>query len=140
METIDEIEARVLGELEEAGQTPIDLMLNTIVRPTGAAGELQNFVRAVRNLIDNGFVRMSFESGRPEKLRPLAIEESQKIAAGIGDQLEFDVRDRYWRPNRDIVPYILITDEGRAKASGILKERGFEWYIPERRDRLPRRD
>lgn len=140
METIDEIEARILGEIEEAGQTVVDLMLNTIIRPTGLAGELRNFVQALGNLVDKGLVRMSFHSGRPEKLRPLSIEESHRVVSAIGSQLDFDKRDRHWKPNRDPVPYILITSEGRVKASEILNERGFEWYIPERRDRLPRGD
>lgn len=140
METIDEIEARIMGELEEAGQTGIDLMLNTIVRPTGAAIELQNYVHALGNLVEQGLARMSFESGRPQKLRPLSIEESRRVVADIIGQLNFDAGDRYWRPSRKPVPYILITAEGRMKAAEILNERGFEWYIPERRDRLPREE
>ena len=129
---IEEIAARTLSELEEAGEENIPTILNTIFAPTGEAWEKDGLIEAVNVLITQGLARMAFERDESGRLVDASREESIDILDGISKTLSFDVERSLWT-DQDILsedyPDLVVTDAGWEKSRKILEERGYQWWL-----------
>ena len=129
---IDEIEKRILSELQEAGEENIAAMINTIIDPTGNADETTSMQAAVENLVRAGLVKIAFSADATRKLVPLSADESLAISVKIATFLRFRTSDNHWTWSQNMKPHIVVTPSGRVRADGVLEERGYQWWRPKK--------
>lgn len=129
---IEEVAARTLSELEEAGEENIPTILNTIFAPTGEAWEKDRLIEAVSGLITQGFARMAFERDESGRLVDATPEESVDILDSISKTLSFDVERSLWTDKNILsedYPDLVVTEAGWEKSREILEERGYRWWL-----------
>jgi hypothetical protein len=132
---LSELEFRILSELEEAGAEDVVTMMVTVMQPTGDVGEVHDMQRALENLVQVDFVRMSMDRDASKRLRRLSKAESLDVIADLQSGLRFDGDQRSWKDTRHTgppygspFPYIVATEIGKEKAFEILDERGYQWW------------
>lgn len=118
---------RILAELEEAGEENISSMLNTIVMPSGDRSELATYATALAQLVEQGLVRVEFESD--ENSTPLQQAGAADIIRDLDHHLHFSGEDGEWGfIDTERTPVIIGTDSGLARAEAILEDRGYQWW------------
>ncbi len=129
---INEMEMRIAVELEESGQENIAAMVNTIIAPTGDAGEIAMMRDALDHMVRGGLVTMALDPGPGKKLVRLEVDDSLALVDRIEALLRFRASDRHWTFATDERPNIIATEAGRKKGFEILDERGYQWWRPKK--------
>jgi hypothetical protein len=129
------LELRILSELEEAGAEDVVTMMVTVMQSAGDVGEVHDMQRALENLVQADFIRMSMERDESKRLRRLSKTESLDVIADLRSGLRFDSDRRYWKDTRHAgppygspFPYIVATETGKENAFQILDQRGYQWW------------
>jgi hypothetical protein len=137
MIAVDELELRILAELEEAGEGDVPTIMNVVFLPVPDPNALQYYMDALRNLINRNLVRLSTSLGADHRLADLSISDSLREIEVQAGKLKFDEVERYWvdtsitgPPYGLRYPYVVITESGKAKSHQILTERGYQWWSP----------
>ena len=133
MINIQEMEARIAAELEEAGQENIAAMINTIITPSGDAAEIAMLRVCLDNMVRVASSRWRWTWAQEKDwrsfllMRSLAIHCQDRAAAPISNQrLSLDICDKR------APQYSRDAGWQRCKVSSILEERGYRWWRPER--------
>lgn len=129
---INEMERRILSELQEAGEENIAGLINTVIDPMGDMIELTRMRQALDNLVRDGLARIALSRDAARKLVPLSVEQSLEVVAKIDTFLRFRASDSHWTWSGDSKPHIVVTVEGRSRADEILDQRGYQWWRPKR--------
>jgi hypothetical protein len=129
---IQEMEARIAAELEEAGQENIAAMINTIITPSGDAAEIAMLRVCLDNMVRGGLVTMALDLGPGKRLAQLSVDGSLAIIARIEPLLRFRTSDCHWTFATNERLNILATQAGREQGFKNLEERGYQWWRPER--------
>jgi hypothetical protein len=134
---VEELELRILAELEEAGQGDVATVMNVVFLPERKADQLEPYLEALRNLVDRNDVRLSTALGLDRRLKALSIEESLNEINGQKSVLTYDPVQKYWidssisgPPYGPYYPYVVLTDVGRQKSEDVLVKRGYQWWAP----------
>lgn len=125
---LKEMSARILAELEEAGQEHVPAMLNTVAAVTGSAEEKTQYANALAMLVRDDLVRLAYDCDCQGRLVPLPKEESIVAVSRLADSLLFGASDRLWTWDGSRRPDILITSTGRKQARELIEERGYSWW------------
>jgi hypothetical protein len=126
------MEMRIAAELEEAGQENIAAMINTIIAPTGDAGEIAMMRDALDHMVRGGLVTMALDPGPGKKLVRLGVDDTLAVVARIEPLLRFRESDRHWTFATNEHPNIIATEACRNKGFEILDERGYQWWRPKK--------
>lgn len=127
MIAIEEVERRILSELQEAGEENIAAMLNTIVEPAENARQVEQLQQALENLVRADLARMSFRRD-VTRLVPLSRDESLSVLGDLQSYLRYRPSDRHWTWSEDQRPEIVATPDGLRKADEILQQYGYQWW------------
>jgi hypothetical protein len=125
---IEEVELRILCELQEAGEENVPTLLNTTMPRSGDPSELLQVQRALENLMRADLVRTAIRSNPPSKLQ--AMSKNDSLAALVDLQLSVGFRqsDQHWTGIRDPWLEIVATDAGLGRADEILQQYGYQWW------------
>jgi hypothetical protein len=132
MLAIEEVERRILSELQEAGEENIAAMLNTIVEPVENAGQVEQLQQALENLVRADLARISFRLDVASKVVPLSRDESLSILSDLPSYLRFRSSDSHWTWSRDRRPEIVAMPDGLRKSDEILQQYGYQWWRPKK--------
>lgn len=127
---INEMEGRILSELQEAGEENMAAMINTIIDPMGDMVELVQMRQALDNLVRSGLAKIALGRDATRKLAPLSVEQSLEVVSKIDSFLRFRTSDSHWTWSGESKPHIVVTAEGRSRADEILDQRGHQWWRP----------
>lgn len=125
---LKEMSARVLAELEEAGQEHVPAMLNTVAAMTGDAEEKMQYADALAMLVRDDLIKLAYECDRQGRLVPLPKDEALAAVSRLAVSLLFGTNDGLWTWVGSRRPDILITSAGRTQAKELLEERGYSWW------------
>jgi hypothetical protein len=126
---LNEAAMRILAELEEAHAENITSTMNTIFVPTGEAGELDEFKIALEQLIGSDLVNIAYSEGPNGRLQSAERQASLAAVQSLDSSVEFDSRRQLWVwDTKKPRAHILATQDGIAKAIGILEELGYQWW------------
>lgn len=128
----DEVERRILSELQEAGEENIASMINTIIDPIGSANETGSLQTALESLVRAGLVLIALGGDPTKKLVPLSPDESLAFTAKIATFLQFRASDNHWTWSQNVKPHIVVTPLGRTRADQLMQQRGYQWWRPKR--------
>lgn len=122
--SLSEVAARIISELEEAGEEYFTSTVNTITDRSGEEGEIVSSISALEELIKSGLAVL-----RHEGSQDLSAESSIELLPQLASDVSFDPEDRLWKSD-DSLPLIEIvaTERGRELAFEILDERGYQWW------------
>ena len=134
---LSETAQRILGLLEEAGEEEICLTMNTIFMPPRTEKAVDELIASLLVLVNSGYARMAQVRAPKIGLVNLDIEASIAAVLAIPTYIKFVPEGPYWVDTRsigppypDLLPNIVLTDDGFAKARQILTARGWEWWVP----------
>lgn len=128
MSRLNEAAARVLSELEEAGEENFATLLNTVFPVKGNASEVEELSNAVAELVSKGLVNVAIENGEGQSLASLSEAESRDALDGLSAKLRFG-SGKYWSWDKTFpAPYLVATKEGLVEARRLLGERGYQWW------------
>jgi hypothetical protein len=138
MITLEELELRVLAELDEAGEDYIPTLMNAVLLSTKeTSAYLDLYLNALRNLVARNLIRLSNSRGADRRLADLSISDSLGEIDRQVAKLSFDETEQYWvdtsitgPPYGPRYPYVVITESGKRKSHDILTERGYQWWSP----------
>ena len=138
MITSDEMQLRLLAELEEAHFDNTFSLLNTVIAPSGSESELTILVQATVDLVAGGKVVIGTENFYPRNEQVLTGEEAILFAKGLADWFRFDVDTNMWTTTsgdmrKERYPFVRLTKSGLEAAREILGNRGYRWWEPRRR-------
>ena len=126
---IDELQMRILGELEEAGVDSVAALINIVTNSSGMDEELFAFQSAIVGLIEARDVTCELSTRpavRDRKILP--HEEALRVARELSAFLQFKVSDRRWSFKDQRIAEIVLTAKGIAKAKAIIETRGHNWW------------
>ncbi len=131
----DELQQRILAELQEAGFDDLHGTLNTVIDPTGSSEEIDRFRDALEALTQRGLGYLNFERINTRQLVRLSQEETSDFLANLGSWFRYDREQRYWTlgngdPLIDQYPVLFLTRSGIEEANKILARRGYQWWAP----------
>jgi len=130
--SIDELQQRIVSELEEAGEQELITLLNTVADfRQGRAEEITLYRDAVHGLIGKGLVLMAPERVRGNATVEVDATRSCQMVNDVLDGLYFVEAEFYWTRTPFIYSYVVATEAGMARARAILGERGYEWWYYE---------
>ena len=141
---INEMEMRIAVELEESGQENIAAMVNTIIAPTGDAGEIAMMRDALDHMVRGGLVTMALDPGPGKKLVRLEVDDSLALVDRIEALLRFRASDRHWTFATDERPNIIATESkfstsAATNGGGRRNSGGVSLEAPNRFRSRPRR-
>ena len=125
---LKEMAARILAELEEAGQEHVPAMLNTVAATTGDAEEKTQYAAALAVLVRDDLARLAYDRDPQGWLVPLSKEESVAAVSQLADGLLFGTNDGLWTWVGSRRPDILITPAGLQQARELIEARGYSWW------------
>lgn len=128
MISLEEMERRILSELQEAGEENIAALLNTVIEPADDMGQAYQLQQALRRLVQAEFAQMALARDRIAGLKPLTSDESLALIENIPSTLEFQGNKRRWAWASGSTPQVVVTDAGQAQADKILEEQGYQWW------------
>jgi hypothetical protein len=123
-----ELEQRILTELEEAGEENIPTLINTILMPAGDPEEAASMGQALAALVNEDLVRVAIDRDKSRRWRKLSKSESLAIIAQIQDHLKFKSSGMHWTGGERPWPNIVSTAAGKTRGREILDERGYQWW------------
>ena len=140
---LSETAQRILALLEEAGEDAVSSTINTVFLPPRSAEAMDNFVTALLDLVNSGYARMAQDRDASRRLVDLDIPLSVAAVLAIPTYIQFVENppsagdDPEWVDTRSkgppyamMLPRIVLTTDGSAKADEIMTARGWEWWIP----------
>ena len=138
MMNYDELEQRVLSELEESSERDIVHLINITSPADGTSVEIDALSKALRALLGNGDISVAMQTFIPRSLTSLTAEAATALLADLGQLLKYGDYGSYWHyatldVRRDEYPTILATENGLEKARIILRARGYQWWQPNRK-------
>jgi hypothetical protein len=129
----NEMQLRLLAELEEAHWNNVFSLLNTVIVPSGDLSEPGVMQDAVLAMVAEGKLLIGTEAFYPRKAELLSSEAAVEFASRLAEQFEFNARESYWtyvggsmRTGR--YPFVELTAEGLKAAEAILGQRGYRWW------------
>lgn len=125
---MQEYEKRILSELEEAGQENFPTLLNTIISPTGAANERNDFQSALTNLLQAGFIKIALERDANKRLKEISDDEALALLTQITEHLVFKAQLGRWTGGPRPWPEVVYTEMGKIEGRKILHELGYQWW------------
>lgn len=133
MISADELQARILAEVEECAATEILVpLLNTVIVETqGRPEEVRLFREAMEHLIDNGLVLMAPENEPGKPLVEVDAEQSHAMLVDALQPLLFLADELRWTADPFVPAYAVLTDAGRLAGKKLLGERGYRWWYYE---------
>jgi len=130
--SIEELQQRILSELEEAGEQGLITLLNTVADfRQGREAEVATYQNALRDLIDQGLILMAPERVTGHALAEVSAEHSHRMVIDGLNGLHFVKDQLYWTKTRSTDSYVVATEAGMARAREVLSERGYEWWYYE---------
>lgn len=137
MISIDELQQRIVSELEEAGEETLLTLLNTVADfRQGRAEEVVLYRDALHGLIDDGLVLMAPERIPGNKTVEVDARRSRQMVIDRLEGVHFVEEQHYWTKTPTTESYVVATEAGMTRAREILGERGYEWWYYED-DNLP---
>jgi hypothetical protein len=128
----DELQLRILAELEEAGEEILVALLNTMNdEKQGRPEEVAPFREAMEQLIDKGLVLMAPEREPGKRLVEVDAEQSHAMLSEILGLLTFRADQLHWTVDPFVYTYAVLTDAGRIASEKVLDERGYQWWYYE---------
>lgn len=128
MISIEEMQRRILSELQEAGEENVAAMLNTVIEPVEDMEQVHQFRQALKELAQADLVLIATERDRTAGLKPLTKEESLSAIESTPSALIFQAQPGRWAWAAQPRPHIVVTDLGQARADEILEECGYQWW------------
>jgi hypothetical protein len=148
MSDLQELERRILSELEWAGEENLPTIMNTVTQRTGDINEVVLVQAALDSLVRADLVRVAFERDRsttddrvPDefaemaldhyssiRLRPFSKGDSLVVIADLRSHLKFRESDKHWTGIKKPWPEIITTDAGKTKGREILEVYGYQWW------------
>jgi hypothetical protein len=135
--TLSETAQRILAFLEEAGQEQVRLTMISIFITDKSPENLNDFVVNMKSLVQYGYIRMASQYDASRRLIDLGVAESMDAVAAISTYMQFSADEKYWIDSRVtgppysiMLPQIVLTPEGYAKARELMNARGWEWWNP----------
>lgn len=129
MSVISELEMRILAVLEEFGVENIPTLINTVTETSGEDAERVQLQEALLDLVREDFIKVTAGRNADHLYDVLSKEDSKAVISNIADHLFFDAERRCWTGGSRPWPEIASTDAGREKASEVLDERGYQWWL-----------
>ena len=131
-----ELQSRILAVLEEAHEDTITATLNTIIRPSGDLVETRDYLEGVKQLIEQGLVRVAISRGADRRLLGESATKSLGLASDFVQSFFFDRSRNIWTmpfvrdtlPDRKPYPNLVLTPEGASQAEAIIRSRGERWW------------
>ena len=138
MITSDEMQQRLLAELEEAHFDNVFSLLNTVIAPSGSEMELAIMVQATLGLVVDGKLAIGTQGFYPMNEQILPKDEAIPFAEGLANWFRFDFDARMWTLARgdmrqERYPFVRLTKSGLAASHEILGSRGYQWWKQPRR-------
>ncbi|WP_439542636.1 hypothetical protein [Hyphomicrobium sp.] len=131
----DELQLRILAELEEAGQGELVSLLNTVIDETqGRPAEVAVFRDAVDQLISKGLILMAPENEPGQRLVEVDAAQSRAMVSEVLGSLFFGVDDLHWTADPFVYSYAVLTETGTAASEKVLDDRGYRWWYHEEND------
>ncbi len=133
---LDELEERLISELEEAGFEDLITLLQTVTARSGTPEELASIREAVNTLLGAGLVTIMSEATLPNHPMELRQSEAEALLANMASEFRFDATKRYWLYTKENgppfvlqYPEVRLTAAGRSAATVILARRGHRWWL-----------
>lgn len=124
-----ELLARVLSELQEAGEENIPTLANTIFAAGQAAPErIPELQATLSQMIALGLIRIALEVEEGKNLEDLSDEDSQTFINQLENHLILRSHSNSWTGGLRPWPLIVTTNAGKERARTILDERGYRWW------------
>ena len=128
-----EMQSRVLAELEEMRFDNVFALLNTVLNPTNDLAEVIAFSDAISVLINDGYIVIGTAANSPRDEIVFASAEGLQFAAKLNSWFRFDSDRNIWTYSggdlrRARIPFLLITERGLRRSREILTERGYRWW------------
>ena len=137
MLTLEELEFRILAELEESGEGDVQTVMNVVLLGEHSSVDLNLYLGALRSLTTRDHIRLSTSLGPDKRLADLSIQESLREIDAQQSRLSYDQIQKYWidtsrtgPPYGLNFPYVVLTAKGRAQSVAVLTERGYQWWSP----------
>jgi hypothetical protein len=128
----DELQLRILAELEEVGHEDLVALLNTMNdEKQGRPEEVAQFRQALEQSIDKGLVLMAPENEPGQRLVKVDAEQSHAMLAEIIQLLSFRATDLHWMIDPFVYAYAVLTHAGKIASRKVLSERGYQWWYYE---------
>ncbi len=123
-----ELEARILSELEEAGEENIPTLANTVFEPTGSTDESAELRDALTRLVIDEYVRVAVVRDELKRLTEMSKEVSLQIVSDLDVHLVFKSGNFHWTGGPRPWPEIVTTALGKRLGREILEARGYQWW------------
>lgn len=131
----DELQLRILAELEEAGEDYLIALLNAMNdEKQGRPEEVEQFREAIAQLIDKGLVLLAPENEPGQRLVEVDAAQSRMMLSEVLDSLFFAADDLHWTADLGARSYVVLTPAGRSASEKVLGERGYRWWYYEDSD------
>jgi hypothetical protein len=132
MVSSDELQLRILAELEEAGHDYLVASLNSMNdEKQGRPEEVEQFREAITQLIGKGLVLLAPENEPGQRWVEVDAAQSRAMLSEVLDSLFFAADDLYWTADPDARSYVVLTPAGRSASEKVLGERGYRWWYYE---------
>jgi hypothetical protein len=132
MVSSDELQLRILAELEEAGHDYLVALLNSMNdEKQGRPEEVEQFREAIEQLIDKGQVLLAPENEPGQRWAEADAAQSRAMLSEILGSLIFDADDLHWTADPGARSYVVLTPAGRSVSEKVLGERGYRWWYYE---------
>lgn len=132
MITNDELQLRILAELEEAGEDYLVALLNAMNdEKQGRPEEVEQFREAIEQLIDKGLVLMALENEPGQQTVEVDAARSRAMLTQRLRSLYFRADDLHWTADPGARSYVVLTPAGRIASEKVLGERGYRWWYYE---------
>jgi hypothetical protein len=128
----DEMQQRILAELEEAGEDYLIALLNSMNdAKQGRPEEVEEFRKAIEQLIDKGLVLMAPDNEPGQRLVKVDAAQSHAMLTERLRPLYFREEDLHWTADPGARSYVVLTPAGRIASEKVLGERGYQWWYYE---------
>lgn len=131
----DELEARILAELEEFRVDEICPVLNKVLDCRGREQEVMDFARAVTSLIKKNKIELGSAAFFPRNEQFFDSLAALTCASNLSAEMMFDPESAFWKPKHRASPddrstIIALTEQGVQAAQALLTRRGYGWWKP----------
>lgn len=128
----DELQLRILAELEEAGKDYLIALLNSMNEDKqGRPEEIESFREAVEQLIEKSLVLLTSENEIGRLTVKLDAAQSRMLLTERLQALYFRADDLHWTADSVPLTYVRLTPAGRIESEKVLGERGYNWWYYE---------
>ena len=131
---LDEMKLRMLAEFDDEDLADVfDIFAATLPHPSGSPSELALFCSALLALVSTDVFVLGLGKKWYNPERDLDKQESLRLAAEMPAWFRFDAEQSYWnladgQIGRDVIPIVILTELGKAKALDVRINHGFRWW------------